>query len=151
MADLTSGDSASGTSRSNGRLPLLPAAVRWLGVLAVAATIAVYSTVSTAATGNVTGLDIAISYVLHVVAYAGLALTIAYALADAGASWRRRAMTTFAVATTFGLGIELVQATTADRTPSLLDAIANTAGATIALGWYALERRCEFVPLRDWL
>ncbi|GAB3691645.1 hypothetical protein GCM10028857_29270 [Salinarchaeum chitinilyticum] len=151
MAGPSPGDPNSATNRPNLRLPLLPTVVRWFGVLAVAATIAVYSTISTAATGDVAVLDVAISYVLHVVAYAGLALTIAYALVDAGPSWRRRALTAFALATAFGLGIELVQATTADRTPSLLDATANAAGATIVLGWYALERRCAFVPLGDWV
>lgn len=151
MAGPAHGDSGPGTNRSNPRLPLLPIAVRWLGVLAVAATIAVYSTISTAATGNVAVVDVAISSVLHVAAYAGLALTIAYALVDAGPSWQRRAVTAFALATTFGIGIEFLQATTADRTPSLLDATANAAGAAIALGWSPLERRFEFVPLREWL
>lgn len=131
------------------QLPLLPATLRWLGVVAVAGTIAVYSLHSTAATGEVAVLDLAVSFVLHLLAYAGLAVTLAYATVEFDAPRRRRAVAVIVLAASFGLGIELLQGTTAERTASPLDALVNLVGASLALGWYALERRCTVVPLSE--
>lgn len=131
------------------QLPLLPAILRWFGVVAVAGTIAVYSLHSTAATDQVALLELAISSVLHLLAYAGLAVALAYATVEFDASWRRRTVAVIVLATSYGLGIELLQGVTAERTASTLDALVNLAGASLVLGWYAIERRYTFVPLGE--
>lgn len=126
-------------------MPLLPAVVRWLGVGSVAAIILYYSLFAAATDGDVAFLDVAISYVLHFAAYAGLGATLAYALADRPLSTTRKVLAVFLVVMMYGLAIELAQGLIADRTASLLDGIVNACGGAASLSWYGLERRVRFV------
>lgn len=132
------------------RIPLLPALIRWLAVLAVAGVI-FYGSIL--AVPPETVLDrvrftlIPLDKWRHFLAYGAFAYALAYATAD----WERRARSLAAlvvvVTVLYGVGIEFGQSITPGRYFSVLDAYANALGAALVLPWYLLSSRIEFVPL----
>ena len=156
------------------RIPLLPAPVRWLPAVAVAALICYWSLVTTppttlpvslsfpSATADPTvttsgpdisaatlGLEFSDPHVRHAIAYATLGFTLAYGLSDSERPILRKALLVFAVATGYGALMEAGQLFVPERTASLVDVAANAVGAAVALSWYGLERRARVVPVLE--
>jgi VanZ family protein len=127
----------------------VPAPVRWSVVVAVMGFI-FYSSVVEPPSGalppmgpfGVVGLD----KWLHVAAYAGLATTVAYALAAHDVAAWLVAVLAFGVALAYGLGIELVQSSLPHRDFSLLDLLANALGSAVVAVWLAGRRWARRVP-----
>ena len=134
------------------RLPLVPRSVRWSAVAVVAATICYYSVFTPPGSGVVrTGPLGVLAYGtwLHGLAYAGLALTLAYAFQDV--SWRDRSVlvVVFLVAVGYGVGIELLQSTLETRTADTTDVLVNAIGAAIAaVCWRVALRGIRFYRAR---
>lgn len=130
------------------RIPLFPPVVRWLAVALVAGVVLFASVTRPAGVGGALGPFgvLGIDKYLHALAYAALAGTLAYALADAPVE--RVAVVVFLAAVGFGLGVELVQSALPYRTFSLRDAAANAVGATLAaVLWRTFSRRVRFRPV----
>lgn len=126
-------------------MPLLPATIRWLGVIAVAAFIVYFSLVIPAPAPPQPGP--LWDKKLHFTAYLGLALALAYATATSRESTTRRAALVFAAAVCFGVLIEVLQGPLPSRDFSYLDMVADAIGALLATGWFLLEARLEYVPV----
>lgn len=79
---------------------------------------------------------------LHLIAYAGFALVVGYALADSPRpDWQVLGLV-FCAAFGVGAAMELLQATLPNRQASVRDLAANAAGAAVAAGvWRLLLRR----------
>ncbi|MFC7177011.1 VanZ family protein [Halosegnis marinus] len=125
-------------------VPALPRVVRYGSVLLVAAVIAYFSL-----TGRPPRVPDAGPWWdkrLHLVAYAGLGLALAYATLDERRLWLRVAVILGAVFV-YGSGIELVQWTLPRRYFGVGDILANLAGGVVATAWLALERVVRYVPL----
>ncbi|MDB9234793.1 VanZ family protein [Halorubrum ezzemoulense] len=134
------------------RLPLVPRALRLAGVLAVAATILYFSVVTPPGSGMIrTGPFGVLPYStwLHGLAYAGLAVTLAYAFQDS--VWRDRTVlvVVFLVAVGYGGSIELLQSTLDARTADVGDLLVNAIGAAAAaVCWRVLTRWVRFYRVR---
>ncbi|WP_251344449.1 VanZ family protein [Haloplanus halophilus] len=134
------------------RVPLVPRSLRWGMVLTVAATILYYSVFTPPGSGVLqTGPFGVLGYGtwLHGLAYAGLAVTLAYAFQ--GRPWRDRTvlLAVFLLAVGYGAGIELLQSTLATRTADIVDLLVNAAGAAVAaVCWRILTRRVRFYRAR---
>lgn len=134
------------------RLPLFPRWVRAALVVAVMATILYFSIIpvpggDTFRTGPL-GV-VSFSTWMHLLAYGGLALVLAYALHDS--SWPEWVIlfVVFLIAVGYGAAVEIVQAAVPERTYSHLDMIVNAVGAAIAVGvWRAVVRYVRFYRLR---
>ncbi|TKX73469.1 VanZ family protein [Halorubrum sp. GN11_10-6_MGM] len=130
------------------RLPLVPRWLRLGGVVAVAATILYYSVVTPPGSGTIRSGPfgvLAYSTWLHGLAYAGLAVALAYAFQDQ--PWRDRTVlaVVFLVAVGYGGGIELLQSTLDARTADFGDLLVNAVGAAVAaVCWRALTRWVRF-------
>lgn len=83
----------------------------------------------------------------HAVAYAVLAWSLAYALAnpddDAGRSWWEAAVVVVAVSA-YGLCLEAVQLFFPERFFDPVDMASNVVGVLSVAGWYAIEPYLEF-------
>jgi len=134
------------------RLPLVPRPLRLAGVVAVAATILYYSVFTPPGSGVIrTGPLGVFPYGtwLHGLAYAGLAVTLAYALQDR--PWRDRTVlvVVFLLAVGYGGSIELLQSTLDARTADFGDLLTNAVGAAVAaVCWRALARWVRFYRVR---
>jgi len=132
-------------------VPLLPSSLRWLLVGLVVAVIVAVSVVPTGGAGQTVGpLGIGVDKYLHALGYAGLALVIAYAMAESGP--RRAALVALAAAVLCGIAVEVVQLPLPYRRFSGRDMLANATGATLAASlWGAIAGRITFravpVPL----
>jgi len=136
------------------RVPLLPAWVRWSGVVAVGAII-FYLSVVTVPPGDpvVPGGPpdlVPLDKWRHFLAYAGFAGSLAYATTDWQWSTRRLALLVLGVTVVYGVGIEAWQSFLPERYFSMGDAYANALGAVLASPWFLLRSRLSFVPLRRW-
>ncbi|RKD98098.1 hypothetical protein ATJ93_1102 [Halopiger aswanensis] len=153
------------------RIPLLPRLVRWLGPVGIAAGICYWSLVTTPPTISPVGFEwgaaavtgvatssvgvlldptaVPQSYFQHGIAYALLALALAYALADRESNIIRKALVVIVLATTYGTLMEFGQLFRPERTASVTDGTVNALGALTALCWYELERRVEFVSFAE--
>ena len=125
-------------------------AIRWTVALAIAATVWYFSVFSAPPSGSSTeSLLAALPAVLgfgpsqwrHVLAYAGLTYALAFAIRHWQYSRWQRAALVIVVASTYGLGIELVQSLTPDRVFDTTDILANTLGATLVIPWYVIASR----------
>ena len=126
-------------------VPALPPAVRYAGVLAVAAGIAYFSfTGDPPAQPPGAGGD----KTLHFVAYATLGLAIAYATLDDRRPLVRAALIVGG-AGLYGIGIELVQWSLPERYFGLGDIAANLFGGVLALSWLVVERVFTYVPVPE--
>lgn len=130
------------------RVPLVPRALRVGGVVVVAATILYYSVFTPPGSGAIrTGPFGIFAYGvwLHGLAYAGLAVTIAYALQDYSGRDRVVLFTVFGLAVGYGVGIELLQSTLDARTADFGDVVVNAVGAAIAaICWRVVTRWVRF-------
>ena len=127
-------------------------ALRWGIALGVAATVFYFSVLSTPPAGSTSDslfdllpavAGFGPSQWRHVLAYAGLAHGLAFAIRH----WRlprwRRAALVIGVAATYGLGIEIAQSFTATRVFDTLDILANTLGASLVIPWYVVSEWIE--------
>jgi VanZ family protein len=134
------------------QLPLVPRWLRLAGVVAVAATILYYSVFTPPGSGVIRMGPFGVfpySTWLHVLAYAGLAVALAYAFQDS--AWRARSVLLIVVLLTVGYGgsIELLQSTLAGRTASVGDLLTNAVGAGVAAAcWWVVTRRVRFYQMR---
>jgi len=133
-------------------VPLVPQWLRLGGVIAVAATILYYSVFTPPGSGAIRSGPfgvLAYSTWLHGLAYAGLAVVIAYALEDQPwADWVVLAVVLL-VAVGYGGGIELLQSTLDARTADFGDLLVNAVGAAVAaVAWRVLTRRVRFYRAR---
>lgn len=128
-------------------VPVLPDRVRWLAVATVATGLFVLSVFATPPPEPIIpSLDLLpLDKWRHLLGYATLAVTLAYATAD----WETRSLVLFVgvvgVAALYGIGIEVVQATVPHRLFSVADAWANVLGALLVAPWFAVRSRVEFV------
>ena len=119
--------------------------LRWAVALGVAATVFYFSVLSTPPSGSTsrslfdflpTVAGFSTSQWRHVLAYAGLAHTLAFAIRH----WRvprwRRAALVIVAAATYGFGIEIAQSFTTTRVFDTMDILANTLGASLVISWY---------------
>ncbi|AZH24793.1 VanZ family protein [Haloplanus aerogenes] len=127
--------------------PLLPAWTRWGSVLAVAGIIGYFSVVATAPAPPQPGS--LWDKKLHFVAYAGLALTLAYATAPPHSRGFKRAGLVLVTAIGYGVLVELIQAPLSNRYFALLDVLANIVGALLGMIWFGIERRLRYIPVPD--
>lgn len=134
------------------RLPLVPGSLRWAAVALVGLVILYYSVVPAPGSGTFRsgpfGL-VGFSTWLHLLAYAGLAATLAYALHDSPRPDRQVLAIVFLVAVAYGAGVELLQSTLANRHGDYADVLVNSLGAGLAVvGWRALTRYARFYRAR---
>ena len=131
-------------------VPLLPGWLRWLAAGALAVFLFYVSIVTVPPE---TAVDTARPSLLqldkwrHLLAYAALGGSLAYALADSDFGRRRQATAVFLVTVAYGVGIESGQSFLPKRYFSLGDAYANALGAVIAMTWYALRPYLTLVPV----
>ncbi|UWG50579.1 VanZ like family protein [Halalkaliarchaeum sp. AArc-CO] len=134
------------------RLPLFPRWVRLALVGAVMGTILYFSIIPMPGgdafrTGPFGILPF--SKWMHLLAYGGLALVLAYALHDSPRPDWQILSIVFLIAVGYGIGIELVQATVPERTYSPLDMVTNAVGAAVAVGlWRAVVQYVRFYRIR---
>jgi hypothetical protein len=129
-------------------LPLVPRSLRWPLVGAVLTTILVFSVVRPPGMGRLnTGPFgvLPLSTWFHLLGYAGLAVTLAYALQHSPRpNWQLLSLV-FVLATAYGVGMELIQSTLAYRTFDTGDILVNAGVAALAMaGWNLLCRRVRF-------
>lgn len=123
------------------RLPVLPgwARVGLVGVTALA--IALGSlTVGTGVLERTAQLPYN-DELLHVLSYAGLALTATYAYLPATPRPLRRGLLVFGLVLAYGLAIEGLQSQVPGRQPDVGDGVADALGAATAFVWDALMAR----------
>ena len=135
------------------RLPLVPRWLRFGGVLTVAATILYFSVFTPPGSGTIQFGPFGLfpySTWLHGVAYAGLAVVLAYALQDR--PWRDRSVlaVVFVIAVGYGGSLELLQSTLDARTADFGDLLVNAIGAAVAaLCWRVATRWVRFYRARQ--
>jgi VanZ family protein len=122
--------------------PLLPAWLRWTGVLAVAAVIVYFSVVTSVS--RPPSPSPWWDKQLHFIAYGGFALAMIYATARMRDHVVRRAVLVIVVSIGFGIAIELAQAPLANRYATVGDVLANSAGVFLAASWLLVERRLRY-------
>lgn len=127
-------------------VPLLPRFVRLGGVCAVLAVIAYFSLVA-APPESPTRTPFWDKH-LHFVAYAGLALSLAYATVHLRERPALRILAVVGGALLVGAGVELLQGSLPNRYFGWGDLLANALGASLVGGWFLLERRVRYV--RTW-
>ena len=134
------------------RLPLVPRSLRLTGVLAVAATILYFSVFTPPGSGVIQTGPLGVlpySTWLHGLAYAGLAVTLAYALQDSAWSDWTMLVIVFLVAVGYGGSIELLQSTLDARTADFGDLLVNAVGAAVAaVCWRVVTRWVRFYRVR---
>ena len=132
------------------RIPVVSSQLRWGIVLAVAGVIFVTSIV-------IAPLDAALDpsfapqdKLYHVLAYGAFGISLAYTFTDRPVAVWKKATTVFVAAVTYGIGIELGQASLPARSLEVGDALANAIGALLSLSWYLVQHRVKFVPADDY-
>jgi VanZ family protein len=134
------------------RVPLLPARLRWAGVVAVAAVIFYLSVITAPPADPVIEPPdlIRLDKWRHFLTYAAFAGSLAYATADWEWPTRRLAVLVLGLTVVYGVGIEVWQGFLPNRYLSLGDAYANALGAVLASPWFHVKHRLSFVPVREW-
>lgn len=127
-------------------VPLLPRFVRLGGVCAVLAVIAYFSLV--AAPPDSPARTPFWDKHLHFVAYAGLALSLAYATVHLRERPALRILAVVGGALLVGAGVELLQGSLPNRYFGWGDLLANALGASLVAVWYLVERRVRYVRAR---
>jgi len=74
--------------------------------------------------------------IVHLTVYAGAALLWGWAAKN-----RRALLLALPLLIAYGVGLEIAQGFTPDRTPSIADALANSLGVLIGLGCYLLVQK----------
>jgi VanZ family protein len=136
------------------RIPLLPWWLRW-GAAVGLATFIFYTSILTVPPETV--VDQARPELLpldkwrHLVAYATLAYSLAYATVDRELDRRIIAGIVIVVTVIYGVGIEFGQSFLPNRYFSLGDAYANALGGLLVLPWYLIQRYIEYVPMPEFI
>lgn len=128
-------------------IPLLPAWIRWLLVVAVAGLIFVFSVLVGPAAPPDPGPFW--DKQLHFAAYATLAVALAYATARSDIESYRRPLAVVGIAIVYGIAIEFVQAPLPDRFFSVADMAANAVGALLGLAYLVVEQRMQYAPVGE--
>jgi VanZ family protein len=133
-------------------VPLVPRSLRLAGVLAVAATILYFSVFTPPGSGVIQTGPLGVfpySTWLHGLAYAGLAVMLAYAFQDL--AWRDSSVlvAVFIITVGYGAGIELFQSTLDSRTAGVGDLLVNAIGAAVVtVCWRVVARWVRFYRVR---
>lgn len=138
------------TSSPRPCLPVLPATLRWVGVVAVVAIIFYYSIIATPPVvpkPQFAPLD----KWQHLLAYGTLGVALAYAVTEWHAPRGRKAISVLLVVVIYGGGIEIGQSTLLNRSLELGDFLTDALGGILSLSWYLMEPRVHFVPLSTFL
>ena len=123
-------------------------ALRWVVALGIAVTVFYFSVLKTPPSGTTsrslfdllpTVAGFGTSQWRHVLAYAGLAHALAFAIRHWQLPRWRRAALVIVAAATYGLGIEIAQSFTATRIFDTTDILANTLGASLVIPWYVVS------------
>ncbi len=131
-------------------IPLLPRSLRYAAVAVVAGIIFYGSLITTPETAID---DLRLTFVRpshwrHVVAYATLAASLAYATDHWELPRTHHAAVVVTTATAYGVLMEAGQALFAHRTPFLLtDVLVNAVGASLVLVWFLLRPHVECRPV----
>ena len=107
-------------------LPTVPRSARYVGAIGLALAILVASVTDPGDAVPRTLLGVGFTVYLHLLAYAALAGAIGYALFSTD---RRALLAAVALATLYGLAIELLQGTIPHRTMAAADGLINAVGA----------------------
>ena len=130
------------------RLPLIPNLFRWVAVLAVAGVILYYSIQAGPGTQTFQTGPLGLfpySNWLHFLAYACLAVMLAYALHDSRLREWQVFVLVFVCAVGYGVTIELLQSRLPSRTFAFGDMGVNAVGAAVAVVcWRVLVRYVRF-------
>lgn len=129
------------------RLPLLPAWLRWAGVLVIASVIFYFSVITVPP--GVPEPGPLFDKKLHFAAYGAFTLALAYATASSTLDTRIRILVVIGCALAYGIGIELLQGLVPYRYYSPADLLANTLGVALASSWFLVEPRLGYAPLRS--
>lgn len=120
-------------------IPVIPKWARWAVVGVIVAGI-FYKSLLTVPSQAVPKPDFTpVDKWLHFVAYAGLGLTVAYALVESPLSRKRRAVLLLSIVVGYGVAMEVGQAVLPSRYFSVGDLLANTLGGILSLTWYIFE------------
>jgi len=134
------------------RLPLLPRALRWATVAALAGFV-FYTSIVTAPPETV--IDawkptlLPLDNWRHFLAYAAIGYALAYAATDWNLPARRLAATVVGFVVVYGIGIEMWQSVIPRRYFSLGDAYANALGGLLVVPFYLVRRYLMFVPIGE--
>ncbi|MFB6184973.1 MAG: VanZ family protein [Haloarculaceae archaeon] len=130
------------------RFPLATRRTRWLLVGVVAGALLVGSVVHLPSSPGPAGPSpVPTDKLEHFVGYAALAAAVGYAVVDADRPRWRLAVFVVVAAVGYGLALELVQATIPYRSFSLLDLLADGAGAGAAVACYALIEKAGLLAV----
>lgn len=132
------------------RVPRLPAWVRWAFVVVVAGAVFALSILVAPAETPVDTFQpelLPLDEWRHLVAYAGVAGSLAYATADWNADRWRLAAAVVGVSVCYGLAIEFGRSTLPARYFSVGDAYANALGSLLVLPWYLVRPRLDLVAV----
>ncbi|MDY7081377.1 MAG: VanZ family protein [Halobacteria archaeon] len=132
--------------RSSISVPVLPRWLRWSSVAFVAGAIFYLSVIDLSQTGVPSEsfvfdliwatIQIPADKVYHVIAYAGLAATLAYATIDIKYGYWYVALGVVLLTAIYGVGIEVVQSTVSYRSFDVADILTNALGASTVSVWY---------------
>ena len=131
-------------------LPLLPRFLRYTAVAVVAAII-FYGSLVTVPETTIDDLRLTFiqpSHWRHIVAYATLAYTLAYATDHWHLPRFKHAAIITAIAASYGITMELGQQFLPHRSPFLVtDVLVNTLGASLVLCWFLIRPHLAIQPV----
>lgn len=127
-------------------VPLVVARRRRGAVLAVAVLILAVS-VAPAPADPTTPFGPWLDEAIHLVAYATLALSLAYATVEWESVPGRRVAFVVCVVVAYGISIEFVQTPLSTRQFSTTDVLADVTGALVGIAWVGLEHWVEYRPV----
>lgn len=134
------------------RLPLVPRWLRFGAVVAVGAVILYYSVVPAPGSGAFRTGPLGLfpfSDWLHLLAYGGFAVTLAYAFQHSTRPAWQVLLAVFLITVGYGVSIELLQAGLPNRSFAVADMLVNALAAALAVaGWRALTRYVRFYRTR---
>jgi len=133
------------------RFPLLPRWARLGGVAVLAGLIFYFSLLDAPPKAPPGGGPALPVRRYHLVAYAALALALAYATVEDRDEWRQRLVLVVLVPVLYGAFIEFLQAPLPDRYYAVGDLAANTTGAVLSVAWLLLESRVRYLRVSELL
>jgi len=134
------------------RVPLLPRALRWAVVVALAGFVFYVSIVTVPPE---TAIDawkptlLPLDKWRHFLAYAAIGYALAYAITDWDLPAGRLAALVVGFVIVYGIGIEIGQSFIPGRYLSIGDAYANALGGLLVVPYYLVRRYLTFVPVGE--
>lgn len=128
-------------------LPLLPRWIRYLGVGVVLGLLGYFSLAGTVSAPS--GAGSLWDKRLHLIAYAGLTLSLGYATVEYRRHRMLRVLGVIGFALVVGAGIEFAQSYIATRQASSLDMIANAIGVLLASLWFLIEPHIRYLDVEE--